>query len=413
MSRDSHLPLSGVRVLSFEQYGAGPWATLHLADLGADVIKVEDPALGGDVGRDVPPYVSAGTSLFFEALNRGKRSVWLDLRTDEGRAALHAIVPNVDVVFSNLRGDQPERLGLRYEDLRHANPRIVCCSLSGFGMTGPRAAQGTYDYVIQALTGWMELTGEPEAPPTKTGLSLVDWSGGYVSTVAMLAALLRAERTGEGCDCDVSLFETALSLLNYVGTWTASREDYRPGRTRHSAHPSLVPFQALPTADGWLVVACAKEKFWRALCVAIQREDLLDDDRYGDFAGRYEHREPLLAELYPTFATRTVAEWVAILDAAGVPCGPVNDIRRALTDPQAIARDVVQVVEHPDLGTVRHIATAVRLSTGARPPQAAPTQGADTATVLADLAGYDDEQIRTLIDQASGAAPDGPSGRSS
>ena len=185
-----------------------------------------------------------------------------------------------------------------------------------------------------------------------------------------------------------------------------SREDYQARPPRHSAHPSIVPFQALPAADGWLVVACAKEKFWRALCVAItQRRISSTTSATPDFAGRDEHREPLLAELYATFATRTVAEWVAILDGAGVPCGPVNDIRAALTDPQAIARDVVQVVEHPDLGTVRHIATAVRLSAGARPPQAAPLQGADTAAVLADLAGYDDEQIRTLIDQASGTTP--------
>jgi crotonobetainyl-CoA:carnitine CoA-transferase CaiB-like acyl-CoA transferase len=407
MPRDSQLPLSGVRVLSFEQFGAGPWATLHLSDLGAEVIKVEDAALGGDVGRGVPPYRSEGSSLFFESLNRGKRSIWLDLRTEAGRAALHAIVPNVDVVFCNLRGDQPERLGLRYEDLRHANPRIVCCSLSGFGTTGPRAGQGTYDYVVQGLSGWMELTGEPDAPPTKTGLSLVDWSGGYVSTIAMLSALWRAQRTGQGCDCDISLFETALSLLNYVGTWTASREEYEPARTHHSAHPSIVPFQALPTADGWVVVACAKEKFWRALCVAIGREELLDDERYADVAGRHEHREPLLAELYETFAQRTVLEWVEILEQAGVPSGPVNDIRQALADPQAVARGVVQTVEHPQLGTIRHIASAVRVTDGTRAPQPAPAQGEHTAAVLSELAGYGDEQIRAL----AGDAPE-PASRS-
>jgi crotonobetainyl-CoA:carnitine CoA-transferase CaiB-like acyl-CoA transferase len=393
MSDVHTLPLAGVRVLSFEQFGAGPWATLQLADLGADVIKVEDPAHGGDVGRTVPPFRAGDTSLFFEAFNRGKRSITLDLRQEEGRAVLHDLVGEIDVVFSNLRGDQPARLGLRYEDLCEHNPRIVCCSLSGFGTTGPRAAQGTYDYVVQGLAGWMGLTGEPDAPPTKTGLSLVDFSGGYVATMAMLAAVLQAQRTGRGCDCDISLFETALSLTTYVGTWAASREEYEPTRTRHSAHPSIVPFQAIPAADGWLVVACAKQKFWEALCGAIGRADLLDDPRFTGFAERHEHREVLLAELYETFSERRVAEWVTLLEAVGVPCGPVNDVRGGLSDPQAVAREVVQTIEHPDLGQVSHIASPLRLSTGVRPPQPAPGPGEHTAEVLRELAGYDDKQI--------------------
>jgi crotonobetainyl-CoA:carnitine CoA-transferase CaiB-like acyl-CoA transferase len=380
------LPLDGVRVLSFEQFGAGPFATLQLADLGAEVIKVEDPAQGGDVGRAVPPFRGDDSSLYFEAFNRGKRSIALDLRSEQGRAALRGLVPRVDAVFSNLRGDLPQRLGLRYEDLRQFNPRIVCCSLSGYGMTGPRAGQGAYDPVIQALSGWMSLTGEPQAPPTKTGLSLVDYCGGYVAAIALLAGLFRAQRTGRGCECDISLFETALSLLTYVGTWTASRPEYEPRRIRHSAHPSIVPFQALPTADGWLVVACAKEGLWRSLCAAIGREDLIADPRYGDFAARDANREPLLDELYRAFAARGAAEWVELLEHAGVPCAVVNDLRDALLDPQALARDVVQEIQHPELGLVAHLASPLRLSTDVRPPQPAPGCGADTNAILAELA---------------------------
>jgi crotonobetainyl-CoA:carnitine CoA-transferase CaiB-like acyl-CoA transferase len=391
------LPLSGVRVLSVEQFGAGPWATLQLADLGADVIKIEDPVHGGDVSRGVPPYRGETTSLFFETFNRGKRSIALDLRIPAGRAAFHDLVKEVDVVFCNLRGDQPERLGLRYEDLRDVNPKIVCCSLTGYGTTGPRAHQGAYDYVIQGLAGWMSITGEPGAPPTKTGLSLVDFSCGYVAATSVLAGLFRAERTGVGCNCDVSLFETALSLLNYVGTWTASRDDYEPRKMGHSAHPSIVPFQAIPTGDGWIVVACPKEKFWIALCEAVGRADLLADERFASFAGRDEHREALLAELYAAFATRGAAEWVTILEAAGVPCGPVNTIREALADPQAVARGATQTIEHPELGSVTHLSSALGVSTGLRPIEIGPGRGEHTAEVLSDVAGYDEAHIAELV----------------
>ncbi len=268
------LPLADIRVLAIEQYGAGPWGTLQLADLGAEVIKIEDPSSGGDVGRYVPPFQEGEDSLFFETFNRNKKSVSLDLRHPEARGVVEDLVRAVDAVYSNLRGDQPKRLRLTYEDLAEVNPRIVCCSLSGFGMTGPRAGEGGYDYMMQGLAGWMSLTGEPDGPPTKSGLSLVDLSGGYVSAIALLAGLWRARRDGIGCDCDVSLFETALHELMYVGTWVASR-GFEPERLSESAHPSIVPFQNFQTADGWIVVACPKQKFWeRAL-----RSDRADGPR--------------------------------------------------------------------------------------------------------------------------------------
>jgi crotonobetainyl-CoA:carnitine CoA-transferase CaiB-like acyl-CoA transferase len=389
------LPLSDVRILAVEQFGAGPWATLQLADLGADVIKLEDPAFGGDVGRYVPPFQDGEDSLFFETFNRNKRSISLDLRHPRGGEVLRDLVGAVDVVFSNLRGDQPERLGLRYEQLKDVNHCIVCCSLSGFGMTGPRAKEGGYDYVMQGLAGWMSLTGGPDAPPTKSGLSLVDLSGGYVATIAIMAGLWRARRDGVGCDCDISLFETALAELCYVGTWAASA-DYEPPRRANSAHPSIVPFQNFATADGWVVVACPKQKFWVKLCELLGRPELADNERFADFAGRDRNRDDLLPILDELFALRTTDEWLKELSAAGIPNGRVNTVGEALRDPQAVARDAVVDLEHPRLGRVREVASPLRV--GDDPPrrERAPERGAHTDEILADLCGYSAETTAAL-----------------
>jgi crotonobetainyl-CoA:carnitine CoA-transferase CaiB-like acyl-CoA transferase len=394
------LPLADVRVLSVEQFGAGPWATLQLADLGADVIKIEDPVSGGDVGRYVPPFQEGEDSLFFETFNRGKRSISLDLRHPSGRAVFEDLVRGADAVHSNLRGDQPNRLRLRYADLRDVNPRIVCCSLSGFGMTGPRAGEGGYDYVMQGLAGWMSLTGEPDGPPTKSGLSLVDLSGGYVSALALVAGLWRARRDGVGCDCDIALFDTALAELMYVGTWAATT-GYEPPRRHNSAHPSLVPFQNFATADGWIVIACPKEKFWHALCAVLGRPDLAGDERFAGFAGRDRNRDELLAELDAAFATRPTAAWLEALAAAGVPSAPVNDVATALADPQAIARGAVLEAEHERFGTVRTIASPLRVGDERRPAERAPRRGEHTAEVLAELCGYDADEVKALA--AAGA----------
>jgi crotonobetainyl-CoA:carnitine CoA-transferase CaiB-like acyl-CoA transferase len=403
------LPLADVRVLAVEQFGAGPWGTLQLADLGADVIKVEDPGAGGDVGRYVPPYQEGEDSLFFETFNRNKRSVSLDLRHPRARPVLEDLVRNVDAVYSNLRGDQPERLGLTYEQLKHVNPGVVCCSLSGFGMTGPRAAEGGYDYMMQGLAGWMSLTGEPDGPPTKSGLSLVDLSGGYASAIALLAGLWRARRDGVGCDCDVSLFETALHELMYVGTWAATHA-YVPPRTVGSAHPSIVPFQNFEAADGWLVVAAAKQKFWERLCDAVGRPELKEDPRFATMAARREHRDALVPILADVFRGRTVGEWLDLLLAAGVPSARVNTVLEALDDPQARARETVVEHDHPVLGAVRSIRTPLRLSSGRerleRPSGRGPARGEHTEQVLVELCGYTREQVHELAEAgAFGGVP--------
>jgi crotonobetainyl-CoA:carnitine CoA-transferase CaiB-like acyl-CoA transferase len=390
------LPLADVRVIALEQFGAGPWATLQLADLGAEIIKIEDPTAGGDVGRYVPPFQSGEDSLFFESFNRNKKSVSLDLRHPDGRAVLEDLVRVADVMYSNLRGDQPARLRLTYADLKHINPRIVCCSLSGFGMTGPRAAEGGYDYMMQGLAGWQSLTGGPDSPPTKSGLSLVDLSGGYVSAIAVLAGIWQARRDGVGCDCDIALFETALSELCYVGTWGASR-DYTAHRHRNSGHPSIVPFQNFQSADGWLVVACPKQKFWERLCICIAQPELAADPRFGDMEGRNSNRVDLLEILDAAFAQRTTAEWLELLTEAGVPCAPINDVREALRDPQVIDRDGVVGYDHPTLGHVRHVATPLRVGTEREPARRAPARGEHTRQLLIEMCGYQDGRVDELI----------------
>ncbi len=381
------LPLADVRVLAIEQFGAGPWGTLQLADLGAEVIKIEDPATGGDVARYVPPFQEGEASLFFETFNRNKRSVSLDLRRPDTRGVFEDLVRVSDVVYSNLRGDRPERLGLTYEQLRHVNERIVCCSLSGFGMTGPRAGEGGYDYMMQGRAGWMSLTGGPDDPPTKSGLSLVDLSGGYVSAIAVLAGLWRARRDGTGCNCDISLLDTALAELVYIGTWAAS-QGYVPPRRANSAHPVIVPFQNFPTADGWIVVACPKEKFWELLCEAIGRPQLAQE--YPSFAERDRRRDELEPILDEAFRERTSEEWLAALAGAGVPSAPVNDARAALEQARVVE------YEHAQLGKVRQVASPLRLS-GAEPPlRPAPERGADTEQLLVELCGYEPARVQEL-----------------
>ncbi len=384
-------PLADVRVLAIEQFGAGPWGTLQLADLGAEVIKIEDPASRGDVGRYVPPFQEGDSSLFFETFNRNKKSVSLDLRHPDARAVFEDMVRVADVVYSNLRGDQPAKLRLTYDDLKHLNPRIVCCSLSGFGMTGPRASEGGYDYMMQGRAGWMSLTGDPDGPPTKSGLSLVDLSGGYVSTIAVLAGLWRARRDGIGCDCDVSLFETALHELVYVGTWAASRGYVSP-RRRNSAHPSIVPFQNFPTADGWIVVACPKEKFWALLCGAIGQPELASDPRFATFADRDKNRDELEPLLEATFLQRMSDEWLAVLAEAGVPSSAVKGVLEAVEEARLVA------YEHSQLGRVRQVASPLRLSDGEPPVHPAPARGEHTDEVLVELCGYSAERVRELAD---------------
>ncbi|MCU1440129.1 MAG: L-carnitine dehydratase/bile acid-inducible protein [Rhodoglobus sp.] len=386
-------PLADLRIVAIEQYGAGPFGSVHLADLGAEVIKIEDPSTGGDVGRYVPPFQEGEDSLFFEVFNRNKRSISLDLTTPEGRAVFEDLVRVSDVVYSNLRGDVPAKIGITYDDLKHINPSIVCCALTGFGMTGPRSQEPGYDYVLQGIAGWMDLTGEPSGPPTKSGLSLVDYSGGLVAAISILAGVHAARRDGVGMDCDVSLFDTAISMLTYPAIWSLNG-DFEPKRTHHSAHPSLVPFQAFEASDGWIVIACPKEKFWKRLTAAIDRPDLAHE--YATFTDRRTNANVLLPILDEIFRSRPAGEWLELLRTAGVPSGPVNSVPQALADEHTVARDLVVETEHPRFGTVRQVRSPVRVGDERPTYRRAPRRNEDVDYVLCEVLGYDAERVERL-----------------
>lgn len=388
-------PLEDIRIIAVEQFGAGPFGSVHLADLGADVIKIENPSTGGDVGRYVPPFQHEEHSLFFETFNRNKRSLSLDISTTAGRKVFEDLVATSDAVISNLRGDVPAKIGITYDDLKDVNPAIVCVSLSGYGMTGPRANEPSYDYILQGLCGWMSLTGEPDGPPTKSGLSLVDFSAGYVLAATTLAGIHKARRDGVGADCDISLYDTAMSLLSYPGTWILT-EDHQVERLSRSSHPSIVPFQNFPTSDGWLVLGAAKEKFWERLATAIGRADLLEDERFADFETRRQHKADLIAILDDELVKKSTDEWIALFTEAGVPCGPVNDIRGAVEDPQAEARGLITEVDHPHYGTVKTIGTPLNVGERSTENRRAPLRNEHADEILNDLLGYDAEQRAAL-----------------
>jgi crotonobetainyl-CoA:carnitine CoA-transferase CaiB-like acyl-CoA transferase len=387
-------PLDGVRILAVSQFGAGPFGTQVLADLGADVIKIEDPGVGGDSARYVPPFQGEADSPYFQSFNRGKRSVALNLRHPDGQAVLHDLVRVSDAVFNNARGDLPDKLGLTYEALREVNPRVVCCSLTGYGRTGPRAAEPAFDYLVQGYAGYMALTGEPDGPPGKCGVSVIDFAGGYAAMVGLMVGLFDAQRTGVGRDVDISLLDTAVSMLSYFAVWTLNR-DWVAERTASSAHQTLVPAQNFPTRDGWIVVFCNKDKFWRDLVDTLGAPELARDPRFGTFAARLAHRAELLPLLEARFRTRPTTEWLERLRGR-VPCAPVNDVRQALADPQVLARDMIVEVEHPDFGTLRQVRSPVRTEGEVRRPARAPRLGEHTGQVLREILGYGETTIDRL-----------------
>ena len=285
----SELPLKGVRILAVEQYGAGPYGSMHLADLGAEVIKIESPP-GGDVSRSTGPYfLGEGDSQFFQTFNLNKHSLRLNLKSAEGREVFEKLVGTADAVLNNLRGDQPAKLGLDYATLSKVNPKIVCAHLSAYGRDNERAAWPGYDYLMQAEAGFMSLTGEPGQPPARFGLSMVDFMTGTTMAMGLLAALVGAMRSGQGRDVDVSLFDVALHQLSYPATWYLN-EGHETTRLERSAHPSTVPCQVYRTRDGWVMVMCMLEKFWQTFIAGIDRPQLGTDPRFADFPARREHR---------------------------------------------------------------------------------------------------------------------------
>ncbi len=393
----SQLPLSGLRILSAEQYGAGPFGSMQLADLGAEVIKIEHPREGGDVSRATGPFMlGEHDSYFFQSFNRNKKSLTLDLKSERGQAVLHRLVASCDAVMNNLRGDQPAKLGLDYTALGRIKPSLVCVHLSAYGRDNERASWPGYDYLMQAEAGFMDLTGEPDGPPTRMGLSMVDYMTGTTPAMALLAGVLGASRSGRGCDLDISLFDVALAQLTYPATWYLNT-GHVTQRMPRSAHPSAVPCQLVRTADGWLFVMCMTPKFWQALAQGVGRAQWLVDPRFATVEARRTHREALSALLDEAFSTQSTGHWMQRL-AGQLPLAPVLNLEQALRNPYLERTGMIQPLPHAQDPAQRVLANPVRVDGQRLPGRACSPLGADTEALLRE-AGLDDTEIARLREE--------------
>ena len=386
------LPLAGLRVLAVEQYGAGPFGTMLLADMGAEVIKIENPNDGGDMARGVGPhFMPDGSSQFFHSFNRNKRSVTLDLKAPEGRALFLKLVETADAVLDNLRGHQPSKLGLDYAAIGRVNPRIVCAHLSAYGREGERASWPGFDYLMQAEAGYLSVTGEPDGPPARFGMSVVDMMTGLMAAFGLATAVIGARATGKGMDVDTSLFDTALHNVNYLATWYLNAGHVQ-GREPRGGHPSLVPSQLYPTADGWLFVMCNKEVFWPVLAEKLDRPEWATDPRFARFPDRLANKAELNALLDAEFARRSTAEWLEHLQGT-VPCAPVFDVEQALRNPFVAGSD--RIADFDGAAPVRMLRGPLRVPGTEPPRRSGPELGADTDAILGEL-GLDGAAIADL-----------------
>lgn len=390
--------LEGVSILAVEQYGAGPFGTLFLADLGAQVIKIENRADGGDVSRMVGPYFNdalpdTAQSVFYQGLNRGKKSLTLDLARPEGRAVFARLASRADAVFTNLRGDVPAKLGVTFEQLQSVKPTLVCAHLTGYGREGERAAWPGYDYLMQAEAGYFHLTGEPDTPPTRFGLSLVDLMTGVALAAGLLAALHAARRDGRGRDVDLSLFDLSLFNLNYIGHWYLNA-GAATGRVARSAHASLTPCQSYRTKGGWIYLMCNKEKFWAELCRRIGRPEWIEDLRFRRFPDRLKHRNLLTGLIDEALQAHTTDEWLAKF-AGSVPSAPIYDVTQALDNPWVKGSPRIESIPVGGGKPLELLTNPLRgegLPLAGRP---APALGADTDSVLTQ-AGFSRDEIARL-----------------
>jgi formyl-CoA transferase len=386
--------LEGLRVIDLTQAMAAPFCSMNLADMGADVIKVEPPT-GEDMRRGSASQ--NGHSGTFLTINRGKRGITVDLKQPAGVEIIHRLVRTADVFVQNYRPGAAKRLGVDYETLAAINPRLIYCSISGFGSTGPYATRGGYDLIAQGMSGIISVTGDEDGPPAKAGLPVSDLSAGLFGAYGILCALEHRERTGQGQLVDTSLLEAALALTVWEATeyWVTGRAPKPLG----SAHRLAAPYQALRASDGWFTVGANNDRLFDAFCRVIDRPDLAADARFRGIRDRMRHRDALIAEIERTTAKETRAHWLARLDAAGVPAGPINTYPEALADPHALARDMVVDLDHPGAGPIKALGVPVKLSdTPGAVDRAAPLLGQDNAAVLTEL-GYNEAEQHALKDQ--------------
>ena len=404
--KDRARPLQGITVLDLSRVLAGPWCTQNLADLGAEVIKIERPGAGDDTRTWGPPYLcdARGTatseSAYYVCANRGKRSVAIDMATPEGAALIRELAEQADVLVENFKVGGLAKYGLDYASLSAANPRLVYCSITGFGQTGPLAHRAGYDFLIQGMGGLMSVTGEPDdvpgGGPEKVGVAVTDLMAGMYATTAVLAALMERDRSGLGQHLDISLLDSQLAMLvnqasNYL---TSGAVPQRLG----NAHPNVVPYQTFAARDGHLIVACGNDSQFKALCKAIGLPSLAHDERFTTNAARSINRALLLPTLADAFHTRKRDEWIAIFEACGVPCGPINDVAQALRSEQAQAREAVRHIAHPLAGVTPVVASPLRLSATPvqydRPP---PLLGEHSQIVLQERLGLSGDRVAALI----------------
>ncbi|MFQ5577454.1 MAG: CaiB/BaiF CoA transferase family protein, partial [Anaerolineae bacterium] len=398
-----------IRVLDLTHMLAGPYGSQLLVDMGAEVIKIE--ALTGDPMRAMGPYFVKDESAYFLSANRGKKSICLNLKSEQGKNVFLDLLAVSDVVFENFRPGVMDRLGLGYQSLKRRKPDIVVCSISGYGQDGPRREQPAFDLALQAMGGGMSVTGEPGRVPVRMGLPIADLAGGMLAAMSVAGALFRRAQTGHGACLDISLFDGQVSMLTYMAQYyLVGGEVPQPWGAQHE---NVVPYNAYATADGLLVVAAFTQKFWSALCVAMELEDLIDDPRFAANEDRRQNRHILNALLAKKFRTRPTDQWMKRLTAAGVPAGPLQRIDEVLRGPQVAARNMRVTVEHPTAGPLEVIGNPIKVADTPQELAPPPLLGQHTAEILTGLLGYSPEQvaalerdnaIRTLDGQPSGQA---------
>ena len=387
------LPLQGIRVIDFSQILAGPFCTMLLADMGADVVKVEKPNGGDDTRRYGPPFIE-GESAAFLTLNRNKRSIVLDLKSEQGLGVVRRMLADADVMLHNFRPGVVDRMGLGYADVSAMNPAIVYCAVSGFGATGPYSQRAGFDLVAQGMSGLMSINGFPDAPPAKVGVPMADLNTGMFCAYGILTAYINRLATGKGQHVDASLLESGMAYTLYESaTYFATGEVAGP---LGSAHRMIAPYQAFATQDGYINIGAANQNNWERMCRAVGRDDLLDDARFASNPERMVNIQSLTPIMEETFRTQTTAHWVEILERAGVPCGPIYNIEQVYADPHVQSRDMAVELQHPKAGGIRNIGVAVKLSDtpgSVRTP--APLLGQHTDEVLAEF-DYADADIAAL-----------------
>ncbi|UOQ95128.1 CoA transferase [Halobacillus shinanisalinarum] len=386
--------LSGIKVLDLSRVVAGPVCASMLGDLGADVIKVENPDKGDDTRLWHPPDIE-NLSLYFAAVNRNKRAITVDLKTEEGLNIIKEIIKEADVVVENFKTGTMERLGLGYDTLKAINPKIIHCSITGFGHSGPYKQLPGYDFLAQAMSGFMSINGSPNGEPVKAGIAMADLYAGLYAVISILAAVQARNHTGRGQHCDVSLLDSMVASLLNIGTGFLNTGEL-PKRYGNQ-HPTLVPYQNFNTKDREIVVAVGNDRQFHKLCSLLGREDLAKDERFATSNGRVVNREELIPLLQKAFITREADEWMAVLQENNIPCGPINNLDKVFENEQVLEREMVQEIEHPEVGVVKLLGSPLKMSdTPVSIERHPPLHGEHNAEVLSEL-GYSNQQIDLLI----------------